>query len=162
MPTITFRDDDTGEEIVIFERRGKWVIYLREARTKVFIERTGKFTIRAYSHMKYDKNKAKYLELDMYSSTTITEDILNQKGFILEEEVKRWLSDIEDALIDGNHDMTIEHFGDYIEEQLSDDGWSYYSIREDIEYNDVYWKATYKHSPTESPHTLDDYYNIEV
>ena len=55
----TEKDADTGDEIIYFVRRGRPYLYLRDAKTKLFIKRLRYVEKRLYMVVDYSKEEAK-------------------------------------------------------------------------------------------------------
>ena len=72
---VVLRDDDTGNEIIWFIRRGKPYFYLRDKETKRFIKRLREIEVRVYQVIDYPirvAKKANPLYVDAVGMTRIT------------------------------------------------------------------------------------------
>lgn len=100
---IRVRDDDTGEEIIYFVRRGRPYLYLRHAKPipvlvrgrvrmlRPFIKRLLRVEIRVYKEVKYSIKEAKKqnpLYLDAGAFTQVSPEDFPKKSAIKDELIK--------------------------------------------------------------------------
>jgi len=99
-------DADTGEEIIVFLRRKKYYIYLRDKYTKRFIKKLDYVEKRVFACMDYTFSKKHPLYIDIVVKT------------LLKGEHFRHIDDIEDKMITKCFSLCLEFFGRYVEQYL--------------------------------------------
>jgi hypothetical protein len=97
---LLFDDADTGHEIIVFLRRGKWICYLRHRITKRFIKRLIGFSIWTAFLFEYPRGKrGNPLYVDLKVGTSVKpEDAVNYFA-------------IEEKMIDAGLNIIREYFG---------------------------------------------------
>jgi len=115
-------DEDTGDEIIIFIRRKKPYIYLRDIKTKRFIKRIWAFDVRVTLTFDYPIRK-KPLYVDAKGRTTLSDVILAR--FTTQKEIEDFMADLEDKIAGMVLISIEEEFGYFVRSRVSLEGVSY-------------------------------------
>jgi hypothetical protein len=142
----TEKDADTGNEIIYFVRRGKPYLYLRDAKTKIFIKRLRYVEKRLYMVVDYRKEEAKkgnplYIDAGIFTQ-------LNPEEFPERDKIQ---SDLDHALTQQIREM----FGEAVVEKLLELAGEEYGSKPEYTTKHEAHKATYlavwKHKPEQPP-----------
>jgi hypothetical protein len=142
----TEKDADTGNEILYFVRRGKPYLYLRDAKTKIFIKRLRYVEKRLYMVVDYRKEEAKkgnplYVDAGIFTQ-------LNPEEF---PDRMRIDSSLDHALTQQIREM----FGEAVTKQLLELAGEEYGSKPEYTTKHEEKKATYlvvwKHKPEQPP-----------
>ena len=142
----TEKDADTGDEIIYFVRRGKPYLYLRDAKTKLFIKRLTYVEKRLYMVVDYSKEEAKkgnplYVDAGIFTQ-------INPEEFPERDKID---SKLDHALTQQIREM----FGEAVVAQLLELAGEEYGSKPEYTTKHEEKKATYlavwKHKPEESP-----------
>ena len=141
------RDDDTGEEMIFFYRRGRPYLYLRMAKPpRWFIRRLREFEVRAFMVVDYSIEEAKKqnpLYVDAGAYTVVVAEKFMEREKIAEELRKPIEKVIE------------EKFGKAVKDQLLEDAGDEYGSEPHYTTRYEEHKCTvlvvWKHKPEEKP-----------
>lgn len=139
-------DADTGDEIIYFVRRGRPYLYLRDAKTKLFIKRLRYVEKRLYMVVDYSKEEAKkgnplYIDAGIFTQ-------INPEEFPYRDKIDL---DLEKALTEQIREM----FGEAVVEKLLELAGIEYGSKPEYTTKHEEGKATYlvvwKHRPEQPP-----------
>jgi len=127
-------DDDTGQEIIAFMRRGRIYFFLRDWKTKRFIRRLRKICIKGTATVDYKSRERPYYH-NIYVDVIALLDIPDRKADKLD--------DYEDFIANSIYDRIVEMFGAPLASYLERVKYSYHSEKTvcslDYMVMDVIW-----------------------
>jgi hypothetical protein len=129
--SFTIVDDDTGNYITYFVRRGKPYLWLRDKR-KRFLRRLDFIEVRAYIEVRYSREEAK-------KRNPIYVDTVGMVIIKPEDIMAYGLEHVRKRAMDESMEYHREKFGSRIMRITHERGWEHGSIRKGIEdYGQIY------------------------
>ena len=140
--TRIFLDEDTGEECIIFLRRGKPFIFLRDPVTKRFIKKVNYVDVRVTITFEY-KSKKHPLYIEAGGRTTITAGIFEgcKDKECLEAEMDTIWYELSDAIFDALE----ERFNPAIRSRAEIEGISFGTIKKSRMYPECVIRIMWSH-----------------
>jgi len=141
-----YTDDDTGEEIIIFKRLGKWYIYLRDSATKLFIKMLRWMDIRVMLRMEYPV-KRHPIYIDAIGRTAIRQTYLNENldKFVTRSDIVEFVNEVINDLCNEVESFILEKFNKDIADMLKIDGIAFGSESYEAFYPDCYIEVLYSY-----------------
>lgn len=142
----TVTDADTGNEIVMFYRRGRPYIFLRDPETKRFVKQLNKIELRYYEEVNYSRDQARRknpIYADFVALLQVKPEEIDQLGE-LEEELREylelWITEKFGGVVELTEERGFE-YGSKIKSRTSEEYIYFRGIRADTK-NDLYsWRV---------------------